>query len=154
VVPTIQFQRNLSSEDDIFKHLSRCRNEFIPPLDERVNLNDYSRKLATNAMRFEAWAAEVLIGLVAAYLDTSSNKTIFITNVSLLPGYQRKGIATFLLSQCLTFSQENEVSKVTLEVNGQNANAVALYRKLGFVTDSQHDHSLFMTYNIAPSSLI
>lgn len=56
----------------------------------------------------------------------------YITNIAVLPGYRRKGIAQALLSKAMTAARERECSFITLEVRVSNTAAIALYTKNGF----------------------
>ena len=52
----------------------------------------------------------------------------YVTNVGVLPGFRRRGIAKALIERAL----ENEMDFLTLEVRESNLPAIQLYEKLGF----------------------
>lgn len=58
-----------------------------------------------------------------------------ITNVAVGLEYRRYGIAKRLLEQLMAEAGEDGVSAYTLEVRSSNAPAIALYEKLGFVSE-------------------
>lgn len=58
-----------------------------------------------------------------------------ITNVAVKPGYRKQGIAYAMLTSLLTKGMEMGISAFTLEVRSRNAAAIALYKKLGFVSE-------------------
>ncbi len=73
------------------------------------------------------------------------NKTIgsldknecYISNVTVYEEYRNQGIAKSLLSKCEKYCQENNLRKLVLDVETDNANAIALYRKIGYVVDKE-----------------
>ena len=78
----ITYQTKAAAEKDIFSHLSVCNDSFLPPLNERVDIYSYAKKIAENALTFEAWDESTLIGLIAVYFNADAGKSAFITNVS------------------------------------------------------------------------
>ena len=65
----IDYLSNKASEAEIAEHLSRCDADFVPPLSGRVEINEYAKKIANKATRFEAWSGGMLVSLVAAYCN-------------------------------------------------------------------------------------
>lgn len=123
---------NKSEYDQILSHLILCNNLFVPPLQVKVDIHEYSQKLESLATRFEAWFNSELIGLVAVYMNDPLRKIAFITNVSVDNRHTGKGIARQLLTNCIRSSVENEFYTVELEVSKGNIKAIELYQTLGF----------------------
>lgn len=135
---------NRGSTADLSTFMKSCDAEFVPPLSARVNIHIYAQKITDKATRFEAWHQTELVGLVAAYCNDKDKRVAFITNVSVLPSWQGRGVAGRLIEMCLEYVQQHGLSKVELEVNQDNQAAVALYRKHGFVITSISDTTLSM----------
>ncbi len=57
----------------------------------------------------------------------------YITNIAVLPGYRRRGIAEALLNAAARGAEERGCEFITLEVRVSNSPATALYEKCGFV---------------------
>ncbi len=55
-----------------------------------------------------------------------------INNVGVLPEYRRNGIADKLLSELISYSKNNGITLITLEVRSSNTGAIALYEKHSF----------------------
>lgn len=55
-----------------------------------------------------------------------------ITNIAVHPEYRQRKIGTGLVEVLLSLAQENEISKLTLEVRQSNTSAQSLYKKFGF----------------------
>ena len=120
------------------------RNIFNPPLHTYVDIEAYSHKIADNAITFEAWENNILIGLIAAYFNDLKNKAGFITNVSVLPEYQGKGIAKKLLVSTLEYGKLLGFGKIRLEVNWDNTSALNLYLRTGFSLIEKKETKLIM----------
>lgn len=125
----LRFARNLSGAEQIARHLAACSAHFVPPLDVRVAIPTYAAKLAERAERFEAWAADRLVGLVAIYCPDGG--VAFVSNVSTLPDFARQGIAHRLLTEAIAHARQGAES-IALQVD-RRAPVLALYRRLGFV---------------------
>ena len=129
----ICYKLKTASQKDIRAHLYYCNDNFIKPLTERVNIEEYSKKIFEKATTFEAWRDELLIGLVAAYLnDPGGTSTGFITNVSVNLDFTRQGIATTLMNNCLQYAQQHGIKKISLEVLSGDHASMLFYKKFGF----------------------
>lgn len=127
-----KFTINQGDQRHIYSHLLRSGDLFVPPLPTRVNVEAYATKLALSAERFEAWHANELIGLVAAYMNDPVTKKAFITNVSTEADHQGRGIAGQLLNTCIDHASKRGFKSIELEAAEQNRAALQLYRKMGF----------------------
>lgn len=56
-----------------------------------------------------------------------------ILNIAVDPRFQRRGVATALLSATLSAVVKNGAVAATLEVRSDNSSAIALYRRFGFI---------------------
>ena len=129
----IEFLLNKASESEIAEHLRACDGDFVPLLSGRVDINKYAQKIEKKAMRFEAWSGGTLIGLVAAYNNDMEMRIAYITSISVLKEWTRKGIATRLLRCCLEHAKSSGMQHVSLEVLGNNKLAIKLYENSGFI---------------------
>lgn len=128
----------------IAKHLSLCDRDFVPPLSGRIGIEDYAKKIANFATRFEAWSAGTLVGLVAVYCNNMETRVAHVTSVSVLREWSGKGVATHLMGLCIRHAQACGMSRVRLEVNRGNAAAISLYQKLGFIAGEANTSSIIM----------
>ena len=140
----INYNTKTAQVEDIYSHLKECNNNFIPPLDEKVNIMNYSKKIYEKAITFEAWNEKILIGLIATYLNDAENKMAFITNVSTIKAYMGKGIANELMKMCISYSESHNFNEIILEVSSKNTDALNLYKKYGFVKNKEEDSITFM----------
>lgn len=139
-VNAINYKTKTANEKEIYSHLMECDERFVLLLSKRVNIAEYSGKLFKDSITFEAWLNTRLIGLVAAYFN---NVTGYITDVSVIEDYTKLGIATKLMNMCVEYAKSKQFSEIKLEVNKDNAGALRLYDKFGFVHyDTKSDHLL------------
>lgn len=143
----IEFKIKAALENDIFTHLTKCNDDFFPILESRVKIDDYALKIYEKAISFEAWDEDILIGLLAAYFD-ERNHTAFVTNVSLLKNYKRRGIASKLILLCTDYAKQNKIKEIRLEVNRNNVEAVALYRSNNFSECHSKGDQIYMKFLI------
>ncbi|QNA44984.1 GNAT family N-acetyltransferase [Lacibacter sediminis] len=120
----------------------------MPSLNKKVDIKLYAEKITTYAVRFEAWYADELIGLVAAYFNDEKQAS-FITNVSTVPQYSGKGIASQLMKECISFANANRFNGITLRVAQHNSNAIALYSKFGFQQTGLEEGEVVMQKELA-----
>jgi ribosomal protein S18 acetylase RimI-like enzyme len=139
---------NKASKEQIAAHLEECSDQFIPPLMDRVELREYSKKLSEKSVTFEAWHQNRLIGLLSAYFNDPQKRTGFITSVSTVPAFMGKGVASTLLKQCKEYARAGGFAAIHLEVSPKNSSAVRLYQKHGFTKHEQKADSLFMQLEV------
>lgn len=140
----VVFQTNAATATQIAEHLLRCDVRFMPRLSARVDITDYAIKIVDRSVRFEAWHEGALIGLVAAYSDPSEHRVAFITSVSVLANWSRRGIGTRLVRDCIAYATQLRLHGVRLEVNDQNRSAIRLYERLGFSSREARGKSIYM----------
>ncbi|WP_143599115.1 GNAT family N-acetyltransferase [Variovorax boronicumulans] len=125
-----------ASADEIARHLRECSDSFAPPLAGRVDIAAYAEKIASKAVRFEAWDAALgLVGLVAVY--DNAGLDVFVTNVSVAPSCRGAGLAQRLLQSCFDRMDLPRARRYRLEVNQRSEAAVRLYARMGFVPASK-----------------
>jgi ribosomal protein S18 acetylase RimI-like enzyme len=140
----ITFETNTASLDAVITHLKKCSNNFVPDLAEKVDIETYAQKIKELAVTFEAWDAEELVGLIAAYCNDQANFSVFITNVSTVAAYTGKGIASQLLQNCLQYAVQKNFKEVQLRVSVHSKGAIHLYDKAGFQVIETVDDEILM----------
>ena len=142
----IEYKINSAKFSDVHNHLVLCNQEFLPPLNLRVDISSYSYKILENATLIEAWDNNILIGLVAIYINQESKS--FITNVSVNSSHHGKGIAKELVKNTIEFAVSKKSILIELEVNYLNNSAILLYKKFDFIAIGNIDNNLIMQKNI------
>jgi ribosomal protein S18 acetylase RimI-like enzyme len=124
--------RDEATAAQIADHLRRCEANFVPPLGDRVNVDEYAAKIAARATRYEAWADGTLVGLVAVYRNDPAREVAFVTSVSVVREQQGRGVAAALLASAIDDARREGFERMALEVGGTNAAAERLYSNAGF----------------------
>lgn len=131
--PLSEISKNQSAILDIYNHLKRCDQDFVPQLSSYVDIKSYSEKLYNNALRYEYWSKDNLVGLLAVYLN-ESHSTAFITNLSIEQAFMGSLKAKSLLDFCISeLKQKTKIKELVLEVYIINTRAIKFYNKRGFV---------------------
>lgn len=128
----IEYKIKIATEEEICQHLKECDDNFFPHLSERVNIEEYSKKIVENSVTFEAWSENILIGLLATYINEKTYSA-FITNVSILQKYRGLSISVELLSKCIEYVENSNFKEIKLEVHKKNFKAIGLYEKFNLI---------------------
>ena len=145
----LKYTEGVASEQEIYSHLMKCNENFIPHLEKKVNIHEYSRKIFEKAVTFEAWVDGILAGLVAAYFNDLENRFGYVTNVSRMKRYAGLGIASALMNLCIRYARQWNFKEIRLEVHKDNGAAVSLYRESGFVDYESKNGFLFMKLKLS-----
>lgn len=151
--PLFYYSASTASAEQIRQHLLTCDEYFKPPLSSRLDILEYAKKLRAKARNIEAWNGNNLVGLVSMYINVT-NRTTFISNVSVAPSFAGKGLATNLIKRALYEGACAGCDEAILEVSREAVGAISLYKKLGFTTvdtDSGTMHPLRLTKSICRS---
>lgn len=144
----IEYKISTASQDQICNLLLSCDEYFIPRLSDKINIKNYSNKIFSNSINFEAWDNERLIGLIAMYVNNNQENFGYITNVSVQVEYANKGIASNLLINCIKYAREKFLDKINLEVNENNMLALKLYNKFEFKIYEKKKSSKLMSLQL------
>lgn len=146
----LRIARDTASEAQIMSHLQSCSQDFVPPLDDLVDITVYAHKLRSRANTYEAWCGNQLAGLVALYLNGDSSCG-FITSVSVKRPQRGQGLARALLLDALNHAEALGYDSVSLEVDEMNAEALRLYYSLGFYLIDSKSKTARMTLTLGKS---
>ncbi len=127
----------------LLRHLEDVDTSFEVPLSSRLNIEEYTEKLYAKATLVESWDEDVLIGLLAYYVDTDV-KRAFITNVSVLVRYRGKDVATDLMRLALDKMKSEGIKHVVLEVHPAARHAQFFYRKFQFEIEKEDSNTIRM----------
>ena len=127
----IIFKKNYIDLSCLYRYLRARSDDFTPPLDEKVNIYSFAKKIHKWANRYSAHT-EKLVGFAGCYANNLETKEAYITNFSVDPNYYGSGLAESLLLFCLEDVTEDGFSKIFLEVHVDNTRAIRFYEKMGF----------------------
>jgi ribosomal protein S18 acetylase RimI-like enzyme len=139
----VTYKINQAATVDILNHLVDCKHSFNPPLDQRVNIDAYAKKIFLEADTFEAWNENKLIGLIATYYNDIEKKA-YITNVSVVDDFGNRKVASKLLEMCIKYVENMQCKEISLEVHIQSEKARKLYKNYSFEEVGLNDQFLLM----------
>lgn len=93
--------------------------------------------VAHDAVQFVALDGATVVGwadIFAAWADAVRHCGTL--GMGLLPGYRGRGLGERLLRACLTKAEEQGLTRIELQVRADNAAAIRLYERVGFVREA------------------
>ena len=132
------------TQAEILKYFKSNSRVFFEPLDNRVNIDEYARKLAKFSTQFWLYDEGSLVGFMAAYLNDTSSKIAYISTISVIKSYQGKGGGKLLINNLIQLAARKKFYKIRLEVAANNSKAIRFYRKQGFYLFMKKDESYIM----------
>lgn len=119
----------------IYTFLFNINYEYNPPLNLKVDLQCYAKKIIDNAVLFVEECHSEIVGMVVLYCNDKSREKAYIPLVGVLPDYQRRGIAKKLMQEAISYVKS--VKFKTLGIHSNNSVAISTYCKLGFTIIEQ-----------------
>ena len=117
--------------------MASCGEAFFDQsLNNKTDIKRLAQKFAQFGRVLAAYDGESPAGFVAYYVN-GETKTAYISMIIIRKAYQGQGVGSALLESMLNDSKNADQQKVRLEVAKQNENAIAFYRKRGFVREGQ-----------------
>lgn len=110
----------------------------------QVDLDGYLQKLKENAEFVTHFSSVDLSAFVAFYCNDPEGENAFITLVLTNPEFRGYGLASSLLKAVLDIVKRRGVSFCGLEVKKNNAAAISVYKKAGFVISEDREDSFLM----------
>lgn len=106
--------------------------EFSPALSERVDLSEYSMKLADNAENLFVTDASADKAHAAVYVNRQDAAVAYLSSICVLSEFRGERISQPLLDACCCLASDRGMHQVTLEVDRGNRRAIAFYGRNGF----------------------
>jgi ribosomal protein S18 acetylase RimI-like enzyme len=151
-VDAIEFREETATKEDVQAHLEECSGTFTPNLRFKVDIEEYSTKIKSQARTFEAWSGKSLVGLVAAYMNDYRTRIGFVTSVSVAKDFMGRGIASALLGRCIERSRHEGMKAIRLEVGFESQDAIRLYKNFGFSEIAREGGTVSMQMEIGEKS--
>jgi len=128
----IEYKIQKSNVEDIYNHLIDIDTDIIPKLSSSVNLQEFSKKIFNNTIRFEAWHFDKLIGLISVYYNNINERIGFINHVGVSEQYRGLSISSILLDNSIEYGRDKDFQTLKLDVAVEANIAKELYIKNGF----------------------
>lgn len=144
----VQIIQQNKSKEKIRDYITKHRRVFHSPLDERVDILQYSEKLARNSIQFWLMIEDQAVGFMACYFNDQINLTGFITTISLVKKYQGQGLGKRLIKEAIQYGKTHGFLSIKLQVSKTNKPAINFYLKYGFTIIEETPQSLYMAIQL------
>ncbi|ULT59294.1 GNAT family N-acetyltransferase [Neobacillus drentensis] len=129
--------------DETFKEQNSPEN-MNAYLEKAFNLNQLEKELAISSSQFYFVYVN---SEVAGYLKVNTNEaqseemgdeSLEIERIYIRDKFQKHGLGKFLFNKAMEIAMESNKKKIWLGVWEKNENAIAFYKKMGFVQSGAH----------------
>ena len=107
--------------------------DFDPPIAERVDLLDYSRRLVEKSEVFVAWIDGSLVAVSACYCNDFHTRIGDLSYLAVSSSARKRGIAGELIRRTIERARTAGMSAITTKTPARNARLVQFYEGLGFL---------------------
>lgn len=129
--------------NETFKHQNTAEN-MKAYLEKAFNLKQLKKELSTISSRFYFVYVD---GKLAGYLKVNTEnaqsegmgaESLEIERIYIKQDYQKHGLGKYLVNKAIEIAMEQNKKKIWLGVWEKNENAIAFYKKMGFVQTGSH----------------
>lgn len=131
------FNRDQSIAPHLEHILMLINLDFTPPLEDWVNIADYARKMAENAVCWLAFCNDEVVGFAACYVNKSPLYS-FWTMLAIRKEYRNRMIALQIEPLIIAYCREQGSSGVKAEVDPRHVDLIKLHRYFGFIPIAEH----------------
>lgn len=115
----------------VLDFLKRNDAALVPRISERVDLLDYSIKIAERAILFVAFKDAILVGVFALYFNRCP-KSSYCPYLCVNEKYRGQHIGNVLIDMSVDYCSLNGSSCIQLTVSEENLSAIKFYKKNNF----------------------
>ena len=119
------------NKEDIYNYLVKVQNDFVTPINQKVDLHDYSEKVFNIANIYDIKNGKEIIAIGICYCNDYESYIAYLSLLSVSSEYQGKGIASFLIQEIVKDVKETGMKEIDLHT--ENLIAEYIYKKNGFV---------------------
>lgn len=128
----------------IYQLLKKVDSDFEPPLSLNLDLNEYSKKIASRAILFTRFEDKELIALCAIYANDEERLQAYLTMLAVDPAFRGIGLAKKIIAEMEVYVLKNGFKSIRLEVYKTNHGALSMYKSIGYEIVEQSHHSYFL----------
>lgn len=137
---------NVMKKSVLLKFLRKVDKDFVPTLSQKTDLEEFCTKIMSKGKLFVSCAKDGNInGLVVMYANDFEHHYSYVSLVAIDLDFRKQGIAESLMQKAISYVKNlgrNKISCIGIHTN--NAIALHLYEKLGFVVQSELDNRKYL----------
>ena len=122
-------------------HLLEMDQQIIPPLSDRVDISNYSMKIALNGFQVFAYEKK---DFGHCFFYKHKKDYIYITSFGVLKEVRKQKIGQRLMDKTKSICRQEKIKKITLQVSINNTSALLFYKKQGFQVINKIDEWFIM----------
>ncbi|MBT2682260.1 GNAT family N-acetyltransferase [Bacillus sp. ISL-37] len=129
--------------DETFKQQNSPEN-MKAYLDKAFNLNQLEKELRNSSSEFffvyfnNKLAGYLKVNINDAQSEDMGREALEVERIYIKSDFQKHGLGKYLFNKAVDLAQENNKSKIWLGVWEKNENAIAFYKRMGFVECGSH----------------
>lgn len=112
--------------------LHEVDDEFQPLLSQRINIQDYAKKIVDKSIIFPVFIEGELACFISFYVNGRSANIGFITMVAVKKKFRGRGLGKVMVKSSIELCRNLKMNAVRLEVDKTNHPALHLYKEFGF----------------------
>lgn len=130
----------------LLKFLRKVDDDFVPTLSQKTDLDEFCTKIMSKAMLFVSYAKDGNINvLVVMYANDFEHHYSYVSLVAVDLSFRKQGIADSLMRKAISYVKNLGKDKINcIGIHTNNAIALYLYEKLGFVVQSELDNRKYL----------
>lgn len=132
-----RFDRDPSVAPYLEHILMLINNDFTPPFENWVNITEYARKMAENAVCWLAYCDNEVVGFAACYVNKSPLYS-FWTMLAIRKEYRNRLIALQIEPMIIAYCREYGSCGIKAEVDPSHVDLIKLHRHFGFIPLTEH----------------
>ncbi|MGP6146544.1 GNAT family N-acetyltransferase [Jeotgalibaca sp. A122] len=130
-----QMKYNKEELKKLLIFLTEVNDSFPISLNQKVDLDEYAKKILSLGTVIKMVQNEELIGIVTGYTNDNINHIGYISILAVSENHRGKKIGSKLLKAFLEKAQHSGMKKITLFTHNSNSNAIKMYLNQGFIID-------------------
>ncbi|MNC20278.1 Protease synthase and sporulation negative regulatory protein PAI 1 [compost metagenome] len=129
--------------NDTFKHQNSADNMHAY-LERAFNLNQLEKELSNRSSQFffvffnHEPAGYLKVNTKEAQTEEMGDEALEIERIYIKNTFQKHGLGKYLLNKAMEIAIERKIKRIWLGVWNKNENAIAFYKKMGFVQNGAH----------------
>ena len=129
--------------NETFKHQNSPEN-MNAYLEKAFNLQQVEKELSTNSSQFffvyfnKDVAGYLKVNTNDAQSEDMGDESLEIERIYIKSGFQKQGLGKYLLNKAIEMATNRNKKRIWLGVWEKNENAIAFYKKMGFVQTGAH----------------
>ena len=145
----IDFYFKSLSPEEIANYLKLNDNDYFQKLSNRIDIDDYAKKLHQKSLHFTLYEKDKLVGFSPCYFDNKIKNTGYVSSLTIRDGYRGFGLGGRLLMHIKAYAKKSSFIDIKVSVHCDNKISINFYKKNTFEIFEQNDETNICTLRYA-----